>query len=600
MKRYTPAEARELVEEAVNRSKQRHLFWSQLENLFRTGSMGGLTQSSLTGTLFDFLSPADLETVNLVLPRVRLQVARLTARDPRPVAQAQAGGPDAELIEGTVEAVLEYFWNRQFATSVVRDMAQDVVVLGNGFAKVGWSYSETEVPLTDEEIAEQEMYAVEVERQSAIVQGRQPRPLAELDPVETSTTYIEEDEPYIKYVRPYDIFTPASARRLEDSRWIAQRVLLPLDEAQERYPGYKFVATQVTDDMHLSSEQMGEHADDVVELFEFWDSGTRNLKVLVADNDKPVFDGEWPHSHRYAPFVHIANHRARPSDFWGFGDLQSIAPLQAHFNSVWTTIIDSTYRSGRKYLALKGTLDEEAISVLESDADDAIVFIDGAAGEHPANLVAPLYRQPISQEVLHAGEKLVELMDSVLAHNDFDSGGVGADRMSATAAAAVLGVAEERSSDRQLLLEEGCSRIFTLLLLLTQEFMTSETAVRIAGANGSVWQSATGEMLIGEYQIRVETGSMNGETRAMRRSEGVQLLTQVVPALASLGYDVDGVIRSALKRMSYDPEELGVRKLEPAAPEAPAGQPPVPMTGEVVEGATGLSMPAELQARGGF
>ena len=36
------------------------------------------------------------------------------------------------------------------------------------------------------------------------------------------------------------------------------------------------------------------------------------------------------------------------------------------------------------------------------------------------------------------------------------------------------------------------------------------------------------------------------------------MLTQVVPALAQLGYDTDGMVRSALKRMGMNPDELGL------------------------------------------
>jgi hypothetical protein len=269
----------------------------------------------------------------------------------------------------------------------------------------------------------------------------------------------------------------------------------------------------------------------------------------------------------------MANYRSRPSDFWGFGDLENIAGIQARLNDVWTRIIDNLYRSGRKYLAMKGSLDAEAISALESDADDQVVFLNGPATEDPSRIIKPLERMPLPGDVVNTQSALMGVMDQVLAFNDFQTGGMGADRMSATAAAVAQGIAETRAADKQLNIEEAAARMFTLILLLSQEFMTTRTALRLAGPDGSMWPTVTGDDITGEFQVRVETGSLNGQSRASRRQEGMSILTQVVPAVAGLGYEIDGLVRSALRRMGLDPDELGIRVPPPAPVEAPMAGP---------------------------
>jgi len=89
---------------------------------------------------------------------------------------------------------------------------------------------------------------------------------------------------------------------------------------------------------------------------------------------------------------------------------------------------------------------------------------------------------------------------------------------------------------------------------------------------GVAWPRVTGDDLTGEFQVRVETGSLNGQSRASRRQEGMIILSQVVPAVAGLGYDVDGLVRSAPRRMGLDPDEMGVSKpeVQPAGQVAPA------------------------------
>jgi hypothetical protein len=604
MKPFTLKQAQRLVEDAVDRSKPRHKFWHNLEVMYRTGQHGSLTPEVLNGTLFDVLSGDDLETVNLVMPKMRLQIARLTSRDPRPVAHATSGGPRSEDTERIVESVLDYHWTRQNGTMTVRDMAQDMVVCGNAFAKIGWSYSETEFPVSREEREQEAQIMFEVEREAALMQGRDPMTYDEiLAAIPKTVSVVVQDEPYISYLRPIDVFVPTNARRLDESRWVAQRVIMPLDEAKFRYPDSDIVPVVFRDEHYIDDEDHDlNSSEEFAELFEFWDQATRTLMVFQMGSDKPCYEGDWPHQHRYLPFVHIANNRGRPSDFWGFGEMQQLAGLQHRFNEVWTKIIDSTFRSGRKYLALKGSLDEEAVVALESDEDEQVVFVDGMPGENPANMVSPMLRQPISGEVLNAQNSLMGLMNEVLAFSDFDAGGVGADRMSATAAAAVMQVSESRATDKQMLVEEAGSRIFLLLLLICQQYMTEDTVVRIAGPDGTLWPTVTSEDLQGEFKIRVETGSMNGESRSLRRSEGVQLLTQVTPALAQLGYDTDGVVRSALKRMGYDPDELGVMKMQPQMPAGMAGpaDPGMLSNGGIMEALSGLPGPADTQEAGGI
>jgi hypothetical protein len=609
IKPYTFAEAKSLVEDAVHRSRARHHWWETLEHLYRTGRSGQLSSDVLSGTLWETLGQADLESFNLVLPRLKLQIAQLTARDPRPVAIPLVGGEEAEIGAKLSEGVCEYYWLRSNGTTTLRDMVQDYVVTGNGVGKVDWAYGEETIQLDADEVENRVQDAVALEYQSAFAEGREPAPEAEVRSyVATTESVVTQDEPYIAYMRPYDLFVPVNARRIDETRWAAQRIVLPVDELKARFPGTDIKALPFRADAS-GREQDPSSVVTEAEVFEFWDQSSRNLKVFQVDSDKALYDGDWPYQHRYMPFIHLANHRARPSDFWGFGDLENIAGIQQRLNEVWTRIIDNLYRAGRKYLAMKGSLDADAIAALESDADEQVVFLNGRPDEDPGRMIKPLERMPLPGDVVQTQGALMAVMDQVMAFNDFQSGGMGADRMSATAAAAAMGVAETRAADKQLEVEEAASRMFTIILLLAQEFLTQETAVRITGPQGSLWPVVTGSDLRGEFRVRVETGSLNGESRAQRRQEGTAILTQVVPALANLGYDVDGLVRKGLRSWGLDPDELGVAKPAPPAPGPEAagegmlpgamteqpGEPGEPSASALMELLGGQPMPAQEQ-----
>ncbi len=54
------------------------------------------------------------------------------------------------------------------------------------------------------------------------------------------------------------------------------------------------------------------------EIYEFYDLRTRRYMIFQMDSGVELFSGPIPYSHRFSPFVHQANYRKKPADFWGF------------------------------------------------------------------------------------------------------------------------------------------------------------------------------------------------------------------------------------------------------------------------------------------
>lgn len=145
--------------------------------------------------------------------------------------------------------------------------------------------------------------------------------------------------------------------------------------------------------------------------------------------------------------------------------------------------------------------------------------------------------------------------------------------MSATAAAVVDGVATLRAQDKLAAVEGGISGIGLRVLLLCQEFLDENRAIRIAGANGAMWLQVSASDIYGEFKVGVEGGSTRALNPATRAQRGIQTLQTVIPVLSQLGYDPTNAIRMALRDMGYDPNYIMVKET-PAVPEAaPMEQP---------------------------
>jgi hypothetical protein len=485
----------------------------------------------------------------------------------------------------------------------MRDMAQDLVVLGNGFCKVGWTHIESEVAKPDEQFDAELGEVIEAEGMLARGEGR-----AELAPLEDLEQYVpvtelmvEEDEPFVEYVSPYDIFFPENSRRIDDCRWIAQRVVLPVDEVKAN-PMLSNTDDLVMDDddnrerdggyasgYGFDSSRYSKQVFSTATIYEFYDMRTRQLLVFQLGAEKPMFKGDIPFSHRFSPFVHMSNYKDGGNELWAFGDLENIASLQEKLNEVFTEQIDNMRRSGNKYLTVKGTLSNEARDRLESNEPDVVVEVDlPSSGQPLSDVIVPVPRASLPSDIYAAQGKMEDAMRQVLGINDFQAGGVGADRMAAYTAAVVDGVATLRAKDKVASVERAAGRVFNLIIRLCQEFMVESKPVRILGPAGAMWADVDSEMLYGEYDMRVEGGSLEAANPATRQGRAIELLNVVVPTLSNYGYDPDPALRHAIRELGYDPDHL-LKKAAPPEEAAPMESMGVPeMSGELPLEAGGL------------
>jgi len=578
---YELTEIQDLIEDAKMRYDWRHDWFRSLEALYRTGKSMPISQSTITGTVFERLHPADLETINMVLPHLNIIMASVVARDPKPIAVPYAGGEASEVTAKVAESVANYYWLRTQATSVLRDMAQDMVVLGNGFCKIGWKHSVVETPRAEELIAQDLEGVVRAEVGLAVDENR---PVASIDKMMEYVTVVdrrvETDEPYVEYVSPYDIFFPANARRLEETRWVAQRVILPMDEIKAN-PALSNTENLIQDGLiDIREKDTGRGDPSTMEpmiyetatIYEFYDMRTRTLTVTQLGAEKPLFRGDIPYSHRYAPFVHMRNFADGGQEIWSFGDLENIAALQEKLNETFTEQVDNMRRSGNKYVTIRGMFDAESRDRLESDEPDVVVEMESINGLTPRDAISVLPRAPLPSDIYNAQGKFEDAMRQVLGINDFQAGGVGADRMSAYAAAVVDGVATLRAKDKQQSVEKAAGAIFNQIIRLCQEFMVEERAVRLVGTNGGVWADIDTNVLTGEFDMRVEGGSLSAVNPATKQARAIEMLSVIVPTLATYGYDTEPALRHIVRELGYDSDMFLVKPapVAPAAPEAMA------------------------------
>jgi len=596
MKPYDLSEKQLLIRDALRRMDPLHQHWKVLEGIYRTGMRRDLNARDFADLTPTPIPGNVLKTINMTLPHISLMCTSIVSRDPQMLV-TPIGGQTEETEANAVfaQAVLQYFWKRTDATDDVKSATEDMLKLGNGFVKVGWEYVGSEERVKPEDLEAEGMDIVDEEGNSYLDGSM----FEEGDKVQFTYQRIELDDPFVEYVSPYDIFVPKDARRLDQARWVAQRLRLPLLELRERFgeDAPIQVDVAVASDALVSSYQ--NQTTDIPEVinyaivYEFYDMVTRQMCVFQLDGSEPLYEGPIPYGHRYSPFVHFRNYNDGGMQFWAFGDLENIAGIQLMLGEVTRAQIDDLKRSGNKYAIRKRNLTPEVKKQLESPLPDQVIVFDVPETSDLQGVVVPIARQATPPDTYVMDDKLQVAMQQVLGINDFQAGGVGADRMSATAAAVVDGVATLRAQDKLASVESAISGIGQRILLLCQEFLDDDRAIRIAGPGGAMWLAVSASDIYGEFKVQVEGGSTRALNPATRAQRGIQTLQTVVPTLSQLGYDPTNAVRMALRDMGYDPSFLMVQQEQPAAaPEEPI-MPELPMESGMIPG---MGLPPELMA----
>jgi hypothetical protein len=581
---YTLQEKQAVLRDSLRRMEPVHMHWRMLEALYRTGAQRELTMLDLNRILPFPVPGSFLRTVNMVLPHVSMMINTIVSRDPKFVVIPTDGDPDVvEKNARIAKNVLEYFWQRTDATQSLRDATQDMVILGNGFLKTGWSYSETTVDKTPD------MQNIEVQDLISAAQDvalETGVPLTEqtmteiVESVSMTQQLVETDEPYVEYVSPYDMFLPATARRINNARWVAQRIRIPIEELKENKlfdkeavdnlksdTGYTDPTTQM---MYENTEEGLPPVFTQATIFEFYDMKSKTVSIFQLDAEKALYEGPIPYEHRFSPYVHLRNFSDGGSTIWAFGDMENIAGVQLMINEIMHSELNDLKRVGNKYFINKNVYTPEIGKALQDNRPDLVIPVDLPNNMTMNEVLQPVQRLGTPSDNYVMERKLQDYMQSILGITDFQMGNVAAaSRVSGTASAAIEGASTTRALDKLQNVEKASEEVGLRILALCQQFLDNQKAIRIAGADAPLWLQVTESDIKGEFSIDVESGSTSAINPASRYRQGMELLQLIVPSLVQLGYNPEPTIRTALSYMGLNPDNILVPAPTPQLPPMP-------------------------------
>lgn len=446
-------------------------------------------------------------TINIVAPSVSVNHPKITVNARRP-----EDGDKAVV----TEAIVNYWWRHYDCQKEFRRAVKDALIMGHGWIKTGYRYVEEEKAVDNDFDSYDELVEVRDEN------------------VAESNLIVKEDRPFVERVSPFDVFVDPDATSMEDARWVAQRIRRPLEDVKKD-KRYNSTARGEASPSHYSKwgqddfrpRRSQDPQDSYVEVWEWYDIDRNTVSVFCDGSDKfLVAPKEIPFAFGQ-PFVMIRNYDV-PETFYPMGELEAIEPLQQELNQTRTQMMNHRKRFSRKWLYKETAFDTDGRQALESDEDNVMVPV--ITDDNLGNVITPMPAVINPPEFYNQSDLISMDMNRVSGVTEYQQGAMPEIRRTATEAAIVQDASNARASDKLAIIERAIGECARRLVMLAQQFMTGEQAIRVVGSEAQpLWLTFDRDYIQGEFDYEVEGGSTAPMNESFRRQRALQIVDAMAP-----------------------------------------------------------------------
>lgn len=444
--------------------------------------------------------------INEVFAYVQSDIATTYARDPYIAVNAEAGTPKGAALW---EVILNYWWRKLKVKEELEYEIIDKDLVGFSWNKVGYTLTSTgngdELRVRDETI-------------------------------------------YSKYLGWKDVLWNIGAKRPPvDCAWMAQKIVMPLDEVKAKYPPAKGLEGSPNPDVDEEIYKKSAYKDDikVAVLWEIWDAKKRQI-LLVAETLKDRFlapPKPWPEYQTKFPF-HM---------YWDFAvpgcayPLSAIAPWESQILEemiIMASAINHAKRWNRQLFIKGGQIDEAALDKFERGDDGAIISVNGNLDEASFKF-ADFGQLPTDFYLLM--DRLQAIKRNINGQPEFVRGGVTKTGTRTIGELNLMQQGNKGRQDRKIdRLETHCEDIARDMMMHIKGNFDFEDSIKITGETpdaiieelGEAFDPVTGivtfspEDIQGEYDVDIKAGSTLPLDKQSRQQTMEIILNTVAAAVA--------------------------------------------------------------------
>ena len=489
---------------AAGRSKRdsRHTVWRQADEYYKGNQWANDATTAGDGVKGKLVVPYVFSTVTTIIPYITANAPSFRVEPYSRKATLQAGR------EQTAWLNKEWRSHRMDGNLHLRRAAFDSHLYGNGYLAVSYAMITNLV------------------EESAFADGTKV-------------------ELYVDRVSPWDVWLDPAADGMFNARWVIRRIRISIAElkASDQYkntaqiaPAQRGDGESDRDRDEIVPESANTEEDQMVEVFEFYDTIDDFLVVFVENQAKPlrvVTD-------MALPIVDIAGHEL-PGSPYAMGDVEQIFVLQDEINVTRSQIMEHRKRNVSKWVVREGGVGAEGQKALRSQETNAVVEID--SDEPIANIITHIAptspAADIYQNYIVAKEDVYE----VTGLSEYVRGGTPSIRKTATEASIIEAATNIKTNHKLQNIERAARLVGQLLrdyaadlfpLTSAEEksmVLTGREAAAVAQEPGAqqVEVTLSDEVWEGRFEVNVEVGSTELRNPAEREQKYKDLFLTLFP-----------------------------------------------------------------------
>jgi len=488
-------------------------------------------------------SRSDLIAVNLAFSTINVIAPSVAVNHPKIVVSANDEGNSDRA--AFVEAVVNHLWRHHDFRKPFRRAVKDFLIFGHGWVKTGWKFLEQETSLAEAErdllMQQARLEVDEFALESPDLSGALPTDEEINANLPETAMMVIEDQPFVERISPFDVFVDPEATCMDDARWIAQKIVRPLEDAQKDQRYKPSVRKRLDADAGVNPQYVSQYEnernrvldEDRVTIWEFYDIAENTMSVFSENSDGFLVDPV-PMPYAYGqPFVMIRNYDI-PDLFYPMGDLESIESLQLELDKTRSQLMNDRKRYARKYLYHERSFGPAGREALESDEDGRLVPVLDE-NKSLSDVVIPMPQSPISPEIYSYSEIIENDINTVSGVSEYARGAMPEIRRTATEASIIADAQNARAADKLAIIEISISEMGRRVIQLMQQFMTGDEMARVAKKGGeSLWVPYSRDDILGEYDFSVEAGSTQPMNDTIRKQQAVSLLNAIAPLVGTV------------------------------------------------------------------
>ena len=506
--------------------------WWRLIDLYRGKHWADTTRSR-----------SDLIAVNLAFSTINVIAPSVAVNHPKIVVSANDEGNSDRA--AFVEAVVNHLWRHHDFRKPFRRAVKDFLIFGHGWVKTGWKFLEQETSLAEAErdllMQQARLEVDEFALESPDLSGALPTDEEINANLPETAMMVIEDQPFVERISPFDVFVDPEATCMDDARWIAQKIVRPLEDAQKDQRYKPSVRKRLDADAGVNPQYVSQYEnernrvldEDRVTIWEFYDIAENTMSVFSENSDGFLVDPV-PMPYAYGqPFVMIRNYDI-PDLFYPMGDLESIESLQLELDKTRSQLMNDRKRYARKYLYHERSFGPAGREALESDEDGRLVPVLDE-NKSLSDVVIPMPQSPISPEIYAYSEIIENDINTVSGVSEYARGAMPEIRRTATEASIIADAQNARAADKLAIIEISISEMGRRVIQLMQQFMTGDEMARVSKKGGeSLWVPYSRDDILGEYDFSVEAGSTQPMNDTIRKQQAVSLLNAIAPLVGTV------------------------------------------------------------------